>query len=114
MSALGSGSTIKASELNRMLATERHRRGRGLHRARDRILWTSAVESLPSGSVVVDPTTHVPSLVTSHRLQPFSFDGWGTPIEVPDTLEVKVLTPPTSVAALANGFVPVLHGTAAD
>ena len=112
-SALGAGSTVLAPELNRRLSTERHRSGRGLLRAQDRILWSSAVNALPTGSVVVDPTTREPNLVTSRHLQPFTFDGWGTSTVLPRGLKFEVLTPPTSVAALTNGYVPVLHRTAA-
>ena len=114
VSASGSDRTILAPELNRRLSAERHRSGRGLLRAQDRILWSDTVEALPTGSVVVDPITREPNLVTSHHLQPFTFNGWGTPRELPRELELDVLTPPTSVAALTNGFVPILHPTAAD
>lgn len=111
--ALHSGSTTLAPELNRRLAAERYRKGRGLLRAQDRILWSNSMETLPPGSVVVDPTTRRPSLVTSRHIQPFTFDGWGPPIGRPRGIEFDVLTPPTAVAALTNGFVPVLHPTAA-
>jgi hypothetical protein len=113
-SALDTGNTILAPELNRRIAAERHRRGRGLERAQDRILWTSTLELLPIGSVILSPLTREPRLVAEHHLQPFALDGWGTPIARPQGIEVEVLTPPTSVAALAHGFVPCLHSSSAD
>ena len=41
----------------------------------------------------------------------FGFGGWHAPAPRPRG-EVEVLTPPTSVLALANGFVPLLHPSA--
>ena len=103
---------MQAAELNRRLATERHRRGRGLVRSPDRILWSSNLDELPIGTVVADPSTGGSHLVTKHHLRPFNFEGWGPPVERPLDVNVEVLTPPTSVAALRNGFSPHLHPTA--
>jgi hypothetical protein len=110
--ATGAGSPVLAQELNRRLASERHRRGRGLTRANDRMLRTHDLDTLPTGVVVADPVTGSSHLVTDSYLQPFSFEGWGPPIERPQRIEVEVLTPATSVAALHNGFVPELHQSA--
>ena len=110
--AAGAESPTLAAELNRRLASERHRRGRGLARAADRILWRSDLDTLPAGTVIGDSVTGASHLVAEHHLQPFSFEGWEPPIERPRCIEVEVLTPPTSVAALGNGFAPVLHPTA--
>jgi hypothetical protein len=107
------GDSVLAAELNRRLAAERHKLGRGVDRARDRILWTSSLGSLPTGSVVIEPNSQEPVLVTARHLQRFTFDGWAAPFQRPLGIEVDVLTPPTSVAALACGFAPTLHPTAA-
>ena len=112
--AVASGRTVLAPELNQRLAAERHRRGHGLIRSNDRILWVSPLDALPAGTVIIDPTTNWPHLVTGSRLQRFGFDEWGPPKDPPRETQVKVLTPPTSVAALVNGFVPRLHPTAAN
>lgn len=112
-SAAGAALTMLAPELNRMIAAERHRPGRGLSRAEDRILWSSPIDSIPAGTVVLDPRSKQPVLVTKSHSQAFTFDGWATPIERPFGINVEVLTPPTSVAALINGFSPRLHWTAA-
>ena len=61
---------------------------------------------------MIDPVTGEPNLVTTRHLQPFAFDRWGPPSERPRGVNVKVLTPTTSVAALRNGFTPRLHPTA--
>ena len=50
-------------------------------------------------------------LVLADRMLVFSFGGWTRP-EARTVTDVEVLTPPTSVRALANGFTPVLHPTA--
>jgi hypothetical protein len=110
--AIGADSPVLADELNRRLAAERLTRGRGLERAGDRILGSRRLDDLPIGTVVLHPTEETPHLVTAHRLQPFGFDGWGPPIERPRGRRVHVLTPPTSIAALDNGFVPRLHPSA--
>lgn len=109
-----SDSPVLASELNRRLASERLRRGRGLDRKRDRILWTTDLHSLPTGVVVASTAGDACHLVTERYLQPFSFGGWGMPVDRPRRASVMVLTPPTSVLALLNGFGPRLHATAAN
>ena len=45
------------------------------------------------------------------RLLRFTFAGWAEPLSRPETGSVDVLTPRTSVAALANGYSPILHPT---
>jgi hypothetical protein len=105
------GTRPGATELNRRLAAERfatRSRPRSLDRAADRRLWTARSDRLPDGTVVLHQG---PRLVRGDRLLAFSFDGWGDPMPRPDG-DLVVLTPPTSVAAMAHGFVPVLHSTA--
>jgi hypothetical protein len=111
--AAATGATPDAGELNRRLASERLRRGRGLERAGDRRLWTAPAAELPDGAVVVhgEEGQRRLRLVRGDRLPAFSFDGWHDPVPRPDG-ELTVLTPPTSVAALAHGFAPVLHPSA--
>jgi hypothetical protein len=96
------GGPVRAGDLNRRLAAERLRRGRGPDRAADRRTWRGA--DLPDGTVVV---TDGPRLVLGDRLLAFSFDGWRGPVPRPAG-ELTVLTPPTSVAALRHGFRPDL------
>jgi hypothetical protein len=111
-SATATGRVVLAPELNRRIAAERYRRGRGLIRAHDRMLTTMPIDVLPTGTVMVDPVNREPCLVASNHVQRFTFDGWGRPIDRPRGVDVEVLTPPTSVAALASGFNPRLHPTA--
>ena len=99
---------VRAGTLIRLLAGEWMRRGRGLARAADRLSWTAPSSDLPDGAVVV---TDGPRLVRGGRLLAFSFAGWRDPGPRPLT-ELEVLTPRTSVLALAHGFVPQLHPSA--
>jgi hypothetical protein len=52
-----------------------------------------------------------PHLVGATTRQPFMFAGWGAPT-ARGAGHVPVLTPPTSVTALAGGFRPTLHPSA--
>ena len=105
----GASEPLGAGELNRRLAAERLRRGRGLARAADRRLWDASIDDLPAGAVIVDDARQ-PFLVLDDRLLSFTFDGWGSPTDRPRRT-VTVLTPPTSVAALRHGYIPVLHAS---
>lgn len=109
--ASGATRPVTAVELNRRLATERLRRGRGLDRWHDRRLWTADVDGLPAGTVIVDGE-HVPRLLLGDHTLRFGFAGWIEPGPRPAQGEVTVLTPPTSVAALQHGFTPLLHPSA--
>jgi hypothetical protein len=111
-SALGHDQPLRAWELNDRLATERLSRGRGLDRAGDRKLWTSAIADLPDGTVTVDEAGEA-RLIVGDRLMRFTFEGWTDSIDRPRAGIARVLTPPTSVAALAHGFRPTLHRSAA-
>lgn len=100
---------LDASGLNNLLASERLARGRGLDRRGDRKMWRSSPSTLPDGTVlVIGGRAH---LLTGSQVQEFSFSGWQPPRPAPDE-KVRVLTPPTSVTALANGFELQLHRSA--
>lgn len=110
--ASATGRAVLAPELNRRLSLERYRHGRGLVRAQDRAVWASKIESLPVGTVIVDPVTGGTQLLTKGHQQAFKFDGWGPAVDRQTGITVTVLTPPTSVGALKNGFEPCLHSSA--
>jgi len=103
-------SPVRADELNRLLAAERLRRGRGLDRARDRRLWEARLEDLPDGTVFA--ADDGPRLIVADRTLAFAFDGWHRAAGRASGGNVMVITPPTSVAALRGGFRPVLHPSA--
>jgi len=106
--SVGRAEPLLACELNDRLKAERHRRGRGLTRASDRIVWPSPFDALPNGAVVIDAEGSA-RLVLADRLVRFTFDGWTDPVARPTGRIATVLTPPTSVAALANGYRAHLH-----
>lgn len=107
--ASGRDKPILALELNRRLSKERLKRGRGLERANDRLTWTTDIDQLPTGTVVLTGRSGHPHLVTDDHIRPFAFSGWGGPRPRPTGSPVEVLTPPTSVQALRHGFEPTLH-----
>jgi hypothetical protein len=101
---------MPATELNRRLAAERLRPGRGVDRRRDRVTWRADSEQLPDGTVVL-LEGRVPHLLLDGSSLAFTFDGWADRRPRPSG-EVEVLTPVTSVRALAGGFQPILHESA--
>jgi hypothetical protein len=111
--AVGSSTPLSAGELNRRLASERLDRGRGVDRASDRRRWEAPVASLPPGTVIVSDDRR-PWLLLEDRQHPFTFDGWGPPGHRPRRGAAQVLTPPTSVAALALGYSPLVHPSAGE
>lgn len=102
---------IDATDLNRSLAAERLKLGRGMNRSTDRKTWTENIDRLPTGAVIVDDTKRA-CVVMPDELRPFEFSGWSGPERRPIDRQVTVLTPPTSVAALSFGFQPLLHPSA--
>ncbi len=102
---------LRAFELNERLNKERLHLGRGLVRAGDRMVWSTPCADLPDGTVVVN-REGVCELVRGSSLLRFAFDGWTTRRPRPVHGVASVLTPPTSVMALANGYQPTLHPSA--
>lgn len=107
---LGATAPVGATELNRMLASERLRRGSGLDRAGDRKTVNMPSNGVPDGAVVVDGGKT--RLVIGSRLLTFTFAGWSDPLPRPNNGSLEVLTPGTSLLALSNGYRPLLHPSA--
>jgi hypothetical protein len=80
---------------------------------RDKVKLTYAEEldALPDGAFILLGVSATPYLVRGARLYPWSFEGYGQPIARSAGI-VQVLTPPSIVRALADGYVPALHPTA--
>lgn len=104
---VGMSSPARSADLDKLLNSVRLRRGRGVDRSADRITWQAPYRSLPDGAVVIGEQGW-PQLVVEDHLRPFTFAGWGPPTSRPVAGVATVLTPPTSCAALAFGFEPVL------
>jgi hypothetical protein len=83
-------------------------------RQRDRVKLTYAAQlaELPDGVFVALEGRSAPLLVWGERLYPWSFEGYGRPLARMDAL-VQVLTPPSIVRAIARGFAPMVHSSAA-
>lgn len=64
--------------------------------------------ALPNGTIIFDGTA---KLIWGDQARPVFAGGYAKPEPRPKG-RVTVLTPPTSVQALSNGYRPVLHGTA--
>lgn len=102
---------LRAWQLNERLNHQRLSRGRGLSRAGDRIVWKAPFANVPDGAVILDEA-RTPCLVLGDQLLRFTFEGWIVAAPRPRAGTATILTPPTSVAALQNGYVPTLHPSA--
>ena len=67
-------------------------------------LWRARLSALPDGAfVVLDGRAHA----LRDGLRRWSFGGYGPPLAYNGNAQVDVLTPPSTVAALAAGYRPV-------
>jgi hypothetical protein len=71
----------------------------------------ATIAGLPDGVMI--RSGGAVGLLLGGSVLPWSFSGYGAPIAVSPTLSVEVLTPPSSVAALAAGYRPMIHPSAA-
>jgi hypothetical protein len=66
---------------------------------------------LPDGAMIRQDG--VVGLLAGGRLLPWSFTGYLAPVEVRSAAPVELLTPPATVAAIAAGYRPLVHPSAA-
>jgi hypothetical protein len=76
-----------------------------------KVTYTGELDQVPDGTFVVLETNDVPHLVLSEALYRWSFEGYGQPVMRPRTT-VQVLTPRSTVRALAHGYQPTIHPSA--
>jgi hypothetical protein len=81
------------------------------HREKIKLTYTERLEALPDGAFVVLDIGDTPYLVRGDALLPWSFAGYGQPIARPATT-AQVLTPRSTVRALAHGYQPTIHPSA--
>ena len=62
------------------------------------------IDDLPDGAMFAEGDRAF--AIRGDAVLPWSFAGYGAPIERPRGLQVAALTPPTSLRALANGYRP--------
>lgn len=102
--AIDPGGELRARDLDRRLDFER-RDGR---KKRSHPLGADA---LPDGAMFASEGTAY--AIRGARAFPWSFAGYGQPIPRPRGVAIDCLTPPTSLAALAGGYQPAWHPSAA-
>ena len=109
VAATGRAGRPRAVELDWQLHRERVEA-----QTRRQITYPSPIDDLPDGAFITLPgKPGVPYLVQGDWLLPWTPEGYRPPRERPAGLEVTVLTPRATVAALAAGFRPQLHPSAA-
>jgi hypothetical protein len=80
---------------------------------RRQVTHTAPLGTLPDGTFVTLPgKPGAPCLVLGRKLLTWTAEGYRGARPRPDELEVVVLTPRTTVGALAAGFRPQLHPSA--
>lgn len=82
-------------------------------RTRRQVTYAAPLHELPDGAFAALPDAPAqPLLIHGDCLLPWSFDGYGAPTPRPRGVIADVLTPRSTVAALAAGYTPVLHPSA--
>jgi hypothetical protein len=92
----------KAVEMDARLHAERVE-----SRTRRQITRLVRFGGLPDGAMVRHEGR--PALVRDGAVWPWSFEGYAAPVPVAARNRVELLTPPTTVAVLAEGYRPLLH-----
>ena len=96
---------LSAPDLDRQLHLER-----AIPRSFRQRRHVAALDDLPDGAIILDSE---PELVWKDRLISVGPGGYGPYRRRTTGKTVTVLTPPTSLRALANGFAPKLHPSTA-
>ncbi|HTT52326.1 MAG TPA: hypothetical protein VMH35_13070 [Streptosporangiaceae bacterium] len=94
----------RAPDLDRVLHRER------VDRARRQRTHSAPTGELPDGVLIRVRGTA--GLLLAGRLRPWSFQGYRAPLRGPLPAEAEVLTPPSTVAAIAAGYQPMVHPSA--
>lgn len=103
------GRSVKAGELDKILHEERLTKAYYI-KDRQKKTYTAVLNTLPNGTFILRQER--PFLLWEDHLLPWSPDGYGSPQPQPRGVQVEVLTPSSTVAALAQGYAPALHESA--
>lgn len=77
--------------------------------------WVAFVDTLPDGAVVIDEAVSpAPQAIRGDAMLPWCGDGWGEPSPRSRERLVTLVTPPSTVMALAAGYRPGWAGEAED
>ena len=79
-------------------------------RRRAKLTRPATLGQLPDGAMASHDAG--PALVAGGALLPWSLDGYGPPVRLDPDTTVTLLTPPSIVAALAAGYLPLVHPSA--
>ena len=79
-------------------------------RSRRKLSYRTHVAELPDGVMV--RLGGEPGLLLGGRVHPWSFRGYGAPVQAGPAGPVEVLTPPSIVAAITAGYQPLVHHSA--
>jgi hypothetical protein len=75
--------------------------------------WPAQLQALPDGAMVTAAQQRTRAwLWHGRRLWPWRADGYGPPEAAPAGLDMLLLTPPAAVAALREGYMPIIHDSA--
>jgi hypothetical protein len=95
----------RASDMDAVLHRERVDANSRLQRR-----WPGAFDDLPDGAfVLIDDRPH---LILGDSIRPWSWSGYGAPKPRPQGSGAIILTPPSAVAVLREGYQPELHSSA--
>jgi len=101
------GSAPRADLIDSVLHQERVAGGRA-RAARRKVTYQERLGNLPDGAFVTLADAGPALLVLGGRVYPWSHAGYGDPIALSADTVVSVLTPRSTVRALAHGYTPVI------
>jgi hypothetical protein len=104
--ALGIAARPRAPEIDARLHAERVN-----SRTRRQLTRPALAGTLPDGVMI--RCGGEPGLMVGESMLPWSFTGYGAPVALSPTTAVELLTPPATAAAIAAGYRPLVHPSAA-
>lgn len=93
----------KITEIDKLLHAER------VDAQRHKRTSAARLEDLPDGTMFVLPGTREPLLVWDGAVHPWTAGGYAAPRSLGPDTSVAVLTPPSLVKMLAQGYRPTVH-----
>ena len=96
----------KTTEIDKLLHAER------VDAQRQKRTWSARLGNLPEGCMVVLPGNRDPLLVWGGQVYTWTPGGYTAARPLDRDTEVEVLTPPSMMKTLAQGYRPVVHPSA--